>query len=115
MRSYTEAEKYIMDIPRFVPGRTLKDTERLLGQITGESVKSSIIHIAGTNGKGSVCAYLCSIIMESGGTAGMFISPHLETVRERICMGMEWISEEEFTAVFEKVRQAAEEENSLPG
>lgn len=110
MQSYIEAERYILGIPKFVPGRTLEDTRRLLRQITGESVKSGIIHIAGTNGKGSVCAYLRSIIMESGATAGMFISPHLETLRERICMGREWISEEEFTAVSEKVRQAAEDE-----
>ena len=54
VQSYTEAENYIMKIPKFVPGRTLKDTGRLLGQITGETVKSSIIHIAGTNGTFSV-------------------------------------------------------------
>ena len=110
VQSYTEAENYIMKIPKFVPGRTLKDTGRLLGQLTGETVKSSIIHIAGTNGKGSVCAYLCSVIMESGCSAGMFISPHLETVRERISIGNEWISEEEFMTVFERVQQAAKAE-----
>ncbi|MDE7334548.1 MAG: bifunctional folylpolyglutamate synthase/dihydrofolate synthase [Lachnospiraceae bacterium] len=110
MQTYTEAENYIMGIPKFVPGRTLKDTERLLRQITGDSIKSRVIHIAGTNGKGSVCAYLRSIIMESGGTVGMFISPHLETMRERICIGREWIAEEEFAMVFDRVMQAAVKE-----
>lgn len=104
MQTYEEVQRYISDIPRFAGKHTLEDTKKLLKQITGGNINSKIIHIAGTNGKGSVCAYLRSVLMESGCSTGMFISPHLETMRERICFGREMISEEDFIAAFESVQ-----------
>lgn len=56
-----------------------------------------LIHIAGTNGKGSVSAFLCSILKEAGLKAGMFTSPHLVDFRERIQINRKLISKEEFT------------------
>ena len=44
---------------------------------------SKILHVAGTNGKGSVCAYLNSVLTGAGHRVGMFTSPHLVTMRER--------------------------------
>lgn len=55
----------------------------------------SVIHIAGTNGKGSVSAFLCSILKEAGIRTGMFTSPHLVDFRERICVDGQMISREE--------------------
>ena len=57
----------------------------------------SVIHIAGTNGKGSVSAFLCSILKEAGIRTGMFTSPHLVDFRERICEDGQMISREEVT------------------
>ena len=57
----------------------------------------SVIHIAGTNGKGSVSAFLCSISKEAGIRTGMFTSPHLVDFRERICVDGQMISREEVT------------------
>ena len=57
----------------------------------------SVIHIAGTNGKGSVSAFLCSILKEAGIRTGMFTSPHLVDFRERICVDGQMISREEVT------------------
>ena len=57
----------------------------------------SVIHIAGTNGKGSVSAFLCSILKEAGIRTGMFTSPHLVDFRERICVDGHMISREEVT------------------
>ena len=57
----------------------------------------SVIHIAGTNGKGSVSAFLCSILKEAGIRTGMFTSPHLVDFRERICVDGQMISCEEVT------------------
>jgi len=116
MRTCQEAEEYILAIPKFAGKHTLEDTRRLLARVGGDKVKGKIIHIAGTNGKGSVCAYLRSVLLKSGYSVGMFISPHLETMRERICLGNEMILPDEFVKVFERVRQAAaEEENSRAG
>ena len=106
-----EAEEYILAIPKFAGKHTLKDTRKLLERIGGDDIKGKIIHIAGTNGKGSVCAYLRSILLESGCSVGMFTSPHLETMRERICLGNEIIPEKEFLRIFERVRKGTDEEN----
>lgn len=111
MVTYKEAEQYISDIPKFAGKHTLADTGRLLLKLTEGKLKSKIIHIAGTNGKGSVCAYLRSILMESGASTGVFISPHLETTRERICMGNEMISKEDFVRIFEYVKETVRKDN----
>ena len=103
MRTYAEAEEYILNIPKFAGKHTLEDTKALLNQMNGNKINSRIIHVAGTNGKGSVCAYLRSVLQESGYSVGMFISPHLETMRERICIGSIMISEDEFVSAFEAV------------
>ena len=111
MITYQEAEQYISDIPKFAGKHTLEDTRRLLALLTGNTIKGKIIHVAGTNGKGSVCAYLRSVLLESGASVGMFISPHLETTRERISIGNEMISEEEFVKIFEQVRDVVREDD----
>ena len=108
MASYEEVTYYIEDIPRFAGKNTVEDTAKLLSLLVGEQLQSKIIHVAGTNGKGSVCAYLRSILMESGRSVGMFISPHLECIRERISVDKELISEEDFVEVFEQVKVAVE-------
>ena len=50
MITYQEAEQYISDIPKFAGKHTLEDTQRLLALLTGNTIKSKIIHVAGTNG-----------------------------------------------------------------
>lgn len=111
MITYQEAEEYILTIPKFACKHTLEDTRKLLERVGGDNVKGKIIHIAGTNGKGSVCAYLRSILLKGGCSVGMFISPHLETMRERICLGNEMISPDEFIRIFNRVKDAVDEEN----
>ncbi len=101
--NYKKAEQYILDIPKFAGKHTLKDTRKFIEKLIEDGICSKVIHIAGTNGKGSVCAYLRSILMKSGCSVGMFTSPHLESMRERICLGEEMISKEDFTAAFDKV------------
>lgn len=109
MSAYTEAEHYILNIPKFGEKHTLEDTKKLLLRVyTGRG--SRIIHVAGTNGKGSVCAYLRAVLMAAGYSVGMFTSPHLVSMRERICIGGEMISEEEFISAYERVREIVKEE-----
>ncbi|MDE7248482.1 MAG: bifunctional folylpolyglutamate synthase/dihydrofolate synthase, partial [Lachnospiraceae bacterium] len=109
MASYEEAVKYIEEIPRFATKNTVEDTGRMLSLLTGNSLNSKIIHVAGTNGKGSVCAYLRAILMEGKRSVGMFISPHLESMRERISINGELITKEEFVRIFTLVRKMADE------
>ncbi|KXK26510.1 MAG: Folylpolyglutamate synthase [candidate division WS6 bacterium OLB20] len=64
------------------------------------------VHIAGTSGKGSTTAYTQQILSSHGLKTGSFFSPHIFSVRERICIDGEPVSEEEFTAVFDEVAAA---------
>ena len=61
------------------------------------------IHIAGTNGKGSVCRILESVYQQSGYKVGLFTSPHLQRVNERIRIGGDEISDEELSVLIEKL------------
>jgi len=56
------------------------------------------VHVAGSDGKGSVCAMTASVLREMGYKVGLYVSPHLENIRERISINGQWISEEDFTA-----------------
>lgn len=106
--TYEEACEYILDIPKFAGKHMLADTKEMLGRLTGSRIESKIIHVAGTNGKGSVCAYLQSILRTAGFHVGMFISPHLETMRERILYDGEMIPQESFVKAFDLVREESD-------
>jgi dihydrofolate synthase/folylpolyglutamate synthase len=73
------------------PG-SARDVRALFGGSPSTSTK--VIHVAGTNGKGSVCAMIDSICRAQGYRTGLFISPHLITFRERIRVNGEMISED---------------------
>ena len=102
---YEEAECYINGIPRFTGKNSMEDTVRFLAHLGSPAQHCRIIHVAGTNGKGSVCAYLCSVFREAGITAGMFISPHLVSMRERLVADGVIATEEEFVEAFSVVRK----------
>ncbi|KAI1855663.1 hypothetical protein JX266_000528 [Neoarthrinium moseri] len=81
------------------------------GLATSDLAKLKCIHVAGTKGKGSVCAYLTSILTQSpfrsvAGRVGTYTSPHLVTVRERIMLDGQPISQELFTKYFFEVWDA---------
>jgi dihydrofolate synthase/folylpolyglutamate synthase len=81
---YDEIVEYISSIPRFTTKTELKNTERLL-EMLGEPHKcSKAIHIAGTNGKGSVAKMMSLILGKQGIKTGLFVSPHLVRLNERI-------------------------------
>ncbi len=68
-----------------------------------------MIHVAGTNGKGSVCAYLNAMLLAQGKTAGMFVSPHLVKMNERIVINGSQITDDDFLDVFGYVMEKVEE------
>lgn len=102
-KSYKEAERLLSEIPKFTSKNPLEATKGFYAFVQNEIREEklgSIIHVAGTNGKGSVCAFLHQIFLESGYHVGMFISPHLITTRERFVIDGEMISEELFVEAF---------------
>ena len=104
LETYSEVEKYILDIPRFTKKNSMEDTKCFLDYLGKPEQKVKTIHVAGTNGKGSVCAYLRSILQEAGFSTGMFVSPHLVSMRERFVINGSMVSEEDFVWAFNSVR-----------
>ena len=92
---YEEAVSYILEIPRFSSKNDMAATKAFL-ELVGEPDIRTVIHVAGTNGKGSTCAFLNSIYMKQKKTTGLFTSPHLCDIRERIRINNVLITKEEF-------------------
>ena len=101
--TYEEAAAYIEEIPKFTKKHTLEHTKLFLKRLGNPAVDRKIVHVAGTNGKGSVCAYLQAILMAEGKRTGFFTSPHLVSVNERIRMDNVQIDNKTFLEVFRKV------------
>ena len=78
-------------------------TEKLLQKLGDPHKKLKFVHVAGTNGKGSVCAMLESILRSAGYKTGFYSSPHVENIRERYRINGEMISEDEFSGLIEKM------------
>lgn len=101
--TYEEAAAYIEEIPKFTKKHTLEHTKTFLKRLGNPAADRKIVHVAGTNGKGSVCAYLQAILMAEGKRTGFFTSPHLVSVNERIRVDNIQINNETFLKVFRKV------------
>ena len=101
--TYEEAAAYIEEITKFTKKHTLEHTKTFLKRLGNPAADRKIVHVAGTNGKGSVCAYLQAILMAEGKRTGFFTSPHLVSVNERIRVDNIQIDNETFLKVFRKV------------
>jgi dihydrofolate synthase / folylpolyglutamate synthase len=89
----------------------------LLEQLGNPHQELKVIHVAGTNGKGSVCKYISSILQKAGYTVGLYLSPHVERFSERIVVNNKEISKEDFTCLVSKVKpfvDAMKKQNNTP-
>ena len=107
--NYTEAVDYIETIPKFTVKHPPEHTRELLSRLGNPQEGIKIIHVAGTNGKGSVCAYLNAMLIAGGKKTGLFTSPHLVRINERFQINGEDVSDEQFLNAFLKVEKAAKE------
>lgn len=96
------------ELPLHTRKNPLERNRGFYRQLNEPGSRSKIIHIAGTNGKGSVCAYLNSILRKAGYRVGMFTSPHLVDLRERFLLNGEEISEETFAALVSRLQDRQE-------
>ncbi|MCI9148316.1 MAG: bifunctional folylpolyglutamate synthase/dihydrofolate synthase [Hungatella sp.] len=105
----TEAEKYLDEIPMWASKKnSLQDIRCFLERMGNPDRAMNVIHVAGTNGKGSVCAYLISILKQAGYHTAAFISPHLIHVRERFLHDGRPAGETEFLRAFEHVKELSQ-------
>ena len=105
--TYDEAVKYIYELPKFTTKHTFEEGREFLHLLGDPDRTFKVIHVAGTNGKGSVCAYMESILMHARLSTGCFISPHLNDIRERIRINAQMCSEDEFADAFNRVYEVS--------
>jgi len=92
--NYPEALAWLYGLQRFGIKLGLENIQRLIAELHVDLGRARVIHVAGTNGKGSVCAMIDSILRTQKYRTGLFTSPHLVTFRERIRVDGKMISEE---------------------
>lgn len=99
------ADEYLNNIPKFSTEKhSAEDIRSMLSYMNILPEKEKIIHVAGTNGKGSVCAFLDSILTKCGKQTARFTSPHLMRVTERFSFDGKNVDDELFLKAFEEVK-----------
>lgn len=103
---YEEAVNYINDIPKFTKKHDADHTRTFLEYLGNPQEDLKVLHVAGTNGKGSVCAYLDGMLRSEGRHTGLFTSPHLVRINERIVLDGQEITDKRFCEVFDRTLAA---------
>ncbi len=109
MFTYTEALEYMQEASRYGMILGLDNTKELLKRLGNPQEKLRFVHVAGTNGKGSICTYIASVLKEAGYKVGRYISPTIFHYRERIQTDGNWITEEAFGVNMERIKKAIEQ------
>lgn len=107
--NYQQSVDYILSIPLFGKKDGHNNTKELLTKLGNPHLSLKYIHVAGTNGKGSVCAMLSYIYVEAGYEVGFFSSPHLINITERLKINNQDILEDEFLEIFLNIKQGIDE------
>ena len=103
MKNVKECEEYLLNIPKFKKKTLLSDTKRFYEMLGNPGIDIPVIHVAGTNGKGSTCFYISEILKAHGLKTGLFTSPHLVSMKERFVIDGAEINDDDFIEAFEKV------------
>ncbi|MBI3207868.1 MAG: bifunctional folylpolyglutamate synthase/dihydrofolate synthase [Candidatus Solibacter usitatus] len=110
MNTYPDSVRFLYSLGNEVRAVKfgLETIERVLAELGHPERACRIIHVAGTNGKGSTCAMLESALRAAGERSGLYTSPHLVQPTERIRIGGAAVSESEFSTAFDEVHAASE-------
>ncbi len=107
--TYQEALSYIHSRPRGLPKPGLERIEELLSLMGDPHKKLKYVHVAGTNGKGSCCAMMGSILRAAGYKTGLYTSPFIHRFNERMQINGKAIPDAELAEIANFVRSKAEE------
>lgn len=110
IQSFTDYEK-TPGIAYTAANYDLRRMVELLGRLGNPHLLPQTVHVAGTKGKGSTAAMIASVLTVSGYRTGLFTSPHLHTIRERIKVDSRLIPEKHFAALTEELRPEVETVN----
>ncbi len=103
--NYKEAISYLLEIEHFGTKLGLANVTRLLEKLGNPHNGLKVIHITGTNGKGSVCSMIASILQKAGYKVGLYTSPHLRKLNERFQINGKDISDEDIARLTELVKK----------
>ena len=107
--NYEEAREYLDQVSKGGSVLGLYNMRELLKRLGNPQDSLKFVHISGTNGKGSVLAYLSTVFKEAGYRTGRYISPTLFSYREKIQVNEKFIGREDLSRLTEKIKAAAEE------
>ena len=110
-QTYNEAVNLLTSAGKFRISLGLDRMEKLLELIGNPQDKLDYIHVAGTNGKGSVCSILSSVLTESGKKVGLYTSPHIFKYTERIQINGAVITDEDFARYVFEISELADKNN----
>jgi dihydrofolate synthase / folylpolyglutamate synthase len=99
----------INSYPRFSQHIGLERIKRLLDTLELSYAPYPYVHIAGTKGKGSTAVFFANILKEAGYKTGLFTSPHLQNITERICIDLQPINQDRLSYLYEIIHQALQE------
>lgn len=106
--NYQQSLEYLDGLIKFGIKFGLERINALAEAFGNPQRKLRVIHVAGTNGKGSTCTFISSILHEAGYKTGLYLSPHVFDVRERIQVDGEMIPEEDFAALVSEIKPVAD-------
>lgn len=107
--NYEEAREYLDQVSKGGSVLGLENMRELLKRLENPQDSLKFVHISGTNGKGSVLAYVSTVFKEAGYRTGRYISPTLFSYREKIQVNERFIGREDLARLTAKVKKAAEE------
>ncbi|HPG41344.1 MAG TPA: folylpolyglutamate synthase/dihydrofolate synthase family protein [bacterium] len=107
--NYQQAVDYLYGLERFGWKLGLDRMRTLMDSLDNPQDKIRYIHIAGTNGKGSVAAMVESVLRSAGYRTGLYTSPHLQNVRERIRLDGAMITEQEFASIMTRLKPVCDD------
>src|SRR5690349_19642847 len=107
--TYQESIQYLFQLELFGVKLGLDNIRRLMELLDNPQDKLKVIHIAGTNGKGSVASYISNILRASGYKVGLYTSPHLVRFEERIQIDGTLIPEESVVQLTRRIQPIAKQ------
>ncbi len=102
--NYQESWSYLDQLQFFKIKLGLESMNSFLGKVGHPHQRLSFVHVAGTNGKGSVSSTLLTLLAAAGYRVGLYTSPHLSSVRERFRINDTYISEDDFASISGRIR-----------
>lgn len=107
--NYKEAMEFIQNTNKFGSILGTDNVRELLNRLGNPQNQLKVVHIAGTNGKGSILAFLAGVFRESGYRAGRYVSPASFSYEERFRINEENISKDDLCFYMEKIKKTTEE------